>query len=195
MRKRQTIRLRDFDYTSNGPYFITICTYKRECILGEIVNGKMNVNLSGKIVRDELLFSVDKRPHIRLDEFIIMPNHVHAIILILSEVGAMRCIARNRIDRKNTKYGQSTGLPLQMKRGSQPKSLNEFVGNFKSFTTKRINKMFKTPGSPFWQRNYYERIIRNKEELEKLRFYIRYNPSKWMKDEENPINWHKYKLS
>lgn len=197
---RHSIRLKEFDYSGNGAYFVTICTYKRECDLGNVVKGEMNQNSSGKIVEEELIVSVDKRPNFQLDVYKIMPNHLHFIVFIKSDVGARRCLAQKNIANQ----GQSTGLPLQpnvgvmrcitQKRGSIPKSLNEFVGNFKSFTSKRINKLNNTPGIPLWQRNFYEHIIRNEMELDKIRDYIIHNPSNWFLDEDNPINWQKNKI-
>jgi len=151
--------------------------------LGEVIESSMSFNKYGEIVEEELFIASEKRPHIQLDEYIIMPNHIHAIIFIISDVGAMRCIARNRLDKNS---GQSTGWPLHSKRGSLPKSLNEFVGNFKSFATKRINKINNSQGSPLWQRNYFEHIIKNPAELNKTREYIINNTKNWSIDKDNP---------
>jgi len=142
-----------------------------------------------------------------------MHNHIYFIIFIesyLSDVGARRCLAQKNNENsgetnklpiqtnvgarrclaqeRNSNTGQGTALPLQHKRGYIPKSLNEFVGNFKSFTTKKFNKLNNISGISFWQRNYYEHIIRNEKELNKIREYIIYNPINWALDEDNPIN-------
>jgi putative transposase len=191
--KRHSIRLENYDYTENSAYFVTICTYRGECLLGEIVDREMIKNSLGFIAEEELKISADKRPNFKLDIYTIMPNHIHFIVFIETDVGAMRCIAQKNKSQpvgamRCIARGQSTGLPLQKRRGSAPGSVNEFVGNYKSFTSKRINQINNSPSSTIWQRNYYEHIIRDKKELLKIRQYIHYNSINWDKDENNPVN-------
>ncbi len=166
--KRQSIRLRNFDYGSEGGYFITICTYERLNVFGEIINGRMNENTWGQIVRDEWYKTAHVRSNINLDAFIIMPNHVHGIIII-NGVGATRRVART----DNNHYTIQSG------------SLGAIIGQFKSIVAKRINGLCNTHGRFIWQRNYHEHIIRNELELNQIRQYIIDNPANWDQDEEN----------
>ena len=149
---------------------MTVCTNGRECLLGDIINGEMKLNGWGKIVREEWLGTETVRPNVKLDTFIIMPNHLHGIIH-LTNVGATRRVA-----------------PTARKRPCGPAagSVGAILGQFKSITTKRINKGCPNAGISIWQRNFYDHVIRGEEELEKIREYIVYNPEKWTTDWENP---------
>jgi REP element-mobilizing transposase RayT len=176
---RRSTRLKGYDYTLPTAYFVTLVTWQRELLFGEIVDGDVRLNDIGEIVRYGWLWTEEiRRPEVSLDEFIIMPNHLHGIIvihdLIPSPVGATR------------------GSPLQKHeyppRGPKPKSLGALIAGFKSSVTKRVNKHRNLPGHPIWQRNYFDRIIRDEEELNAVRKYIQSNPSHWEKDEENPAN-------
>jgi REP element-mobilizing transposase RayT len=167
---RRSIRLMGYDYSKSGYYFITICTYKRECILGEMINDKMIMNENGKIVESEWLRSSEIRKEIELDVYRVMPNHFHALLWIAPNVGA---------------NGHS---PLRNRPALKSKSLSSLMVGFKSSVKLKINKFRNTPGVPIWQRNYYEHIIRNEKELNKIREYIINNTLKWEFDEENPKN-------
>jgi type I restriction enzyme S subunit len=166
---RRSIRLKDYDYSQAGAYFITICTQDRQCLLGEVVNGEMQLNEMGKIVADEWKRSVEIRQEIALDEFVVMPNHIHGIVEI-----------------KQSNVGATGRSPLP--RGPARKSLGAFVAGFKSAVAKRINETRGTPGASVWQRNYYEHVVRNEDDLGRIREYIVSNPLKWEWDEENPDN-------
>jgi REP element-mobilizing transposase RayT len=167
---RHSVRLRGYDYSSPGAYFITLCAWNRECIFGEIIDGEIKLNACGTIVQQEWMRSLTIRREIELDEFIIMPNHVHGVVFINSNGNATRDVGAN---------GRS---PLRM----QSRSLSSFIAGFKSAVTKSINISRNTPGMPVWQRNYFERVIRNENELFRIREYIHINPAQWDIDEENP---------
>jgi putative transposase len=150
---RRSIRLRHFDYSQTGAYFVTIFTWNRECVFGDISDGHAGVQSSvpllngyGEIVKSEWMKTAEIRTNVELDEFVVMPNHIH-------------------------------GIPVS-------NSLPTIVRLFKSTTTKQINKIRNTPGRPVWQRNYYERIIRDDDELYRVRQYTRENPLKWESDNE-----------
>ncbi len=164
---RRSIRLPGFDYAEAGAYFLTICTYAREPLLGEIHNEEVHLSEAGHIAHGEWLHSAKIRPSVTLDEFIIMPNHVHGIVVITRVVGAHSCAP----------------LPDAPLTRRQPHSLSSFVAQFKATATRRINEMRGTPGTQVWQRNYYEHIVRNDEELERIREYIRNNPAHWEDDD------------
>lgn len=159
-RNRRSIRLPGYDYSQPGGYFITIVTYEREMLFGEVVNGEMILNNLGNIVTRHWNWLALQYPYVGLDEFVIMPNHLHGIILI------------NAVDT------------IQ-----KTKPLGRLIGAFKTVSTKEINLLNDSPGAPLWQRNYYERIIRNEGALDRIRTYIRANPRCWADDRENPARW------
>jgi len=167
---RRSRRLPHYNYSQVGAYFVTVCTNGRECLLGDIINGEMKLNGWGKIVREEWLRTETVRPNVKLGTFIIMPNHLHGIIH-LTNVGTTRRVAPTG---KEEVCGPKAG------------SLGAILGQFKSVTTKRTQAGGRNSDISVWQRNYYERVIRDEDELEKIREYIVYNPQKWPTDRENP---------
>ncbi len=163
---RRSIRWRGYDYTCPGAYFITVVTWGRECLFGEIVDGEMQMNELGAVAQSCWQEIPAHFPHVQLDAYVVMPNHIHGIIVIM-DVGAY-------------------ASPPMPPRGPQPKSVGAMVGSFKSAAAKRINEIRGTPGMPVWQRNYYEHIIRNEAALDETRRYIAENPLRWESDHENP---------
>jgi REP element-mobilizing transposase RayT len=223
---RRSIRLDGYDYSSSGAYFITIGTYQRQCLFGNVIDGAMHLNDMGHIVAEEWMRSQTIRQEIQFDEWVIMPNHIHGIVWIQSPdtsdnpVGAhggaparRQASQPNRDDHcpNQSAKTKTTGeehqqsarahsrAPLQPT--SQPKigiahrrprSLSSFIAGFKSATTKRINRFRNAPGTPVWQRNYYDHIIRDDRALHQIRHYIQTNPSSWTIDQlhpENPSKW------
>lgn len=184
---RHSIRLKDYDYSQAGAYFVTLRSWQRECLFGEIVNGEMVLNDLGRIVVDEWEKTAQKRSNVDLDVFSVMPNHFHAIFLINDNVGA-HCMhpetVANATMLETNDNRAHVGAPLRRQSGS----IGSIFAGFKSATTKRINALRNNPGCPVWQRNYYERIIRNEDELSRAREYIVNNPMKWELDKENPVN-------
>jgi len=164
--RRRSIRLREYDYAQAGAYFVTICTQHRECLFGEVVDGQARLSMPGEVVAAEWLRSARIRGEIELDAFVVMPNHVHGIVVI-RDVGA---------------HGRA---PLPSPPHRPPRSLGSFVAGFKSAATKRINAIRGTPGLPGWQRNYYEHVIRDEDDLDRVRRYIAENPLRWDEDPEN----------
>jgi REP element-mobilizing transposase RayT len=166
---RRSIRLKDYDYTQAGAYFVTVCTYARACLFGDVVEDAVNLNECGQIVYTEWLKSAEIRPEIELDIFVIISNHLHGIVVITG-VGA---------------HGRAP-LLNHASLYRQPKSLGSFIAGYKSTVTKQINLNRHTPGLPVWQRNYYEHIIRNDRALIAIREYINQNPLRWHLDLYNP---------
>ncbi len=161
--QRRSIRLREYDYSQSGAYFVTVCVSNRECLLGEIAGGAMLMNRYGLAAALALEWLKERYAYVDLDEWTVMPNHVHAIILIDNpDVGAVR------------------EPPVKVK------PLGGLVGAFKTVSSKKINQMRGTPGEMVWQRNYYEHVIRSEKELERIRDYIYCNPLAWPSDPENP---------
>lgn len=173
---RRSIRLKGYDYTQAGAYFVTVVTRERECLFGEIVNGEMVLNDLGKIV-DECWCAIPEHfVNVDLGAHIVMLNHGHGIIVIRGDeslsVGAMQCIAPTS--------------PGMRPKGSKPASLGAIIGAFKSAVSYRINREYKITN--IWQRNYYERIIRNEREMDAIWTYIEANLSAWAGDVENVVN-------
>jgi len=170
MTHRRSIRLKDHDYTQDGAYFITICTHRRAILFGEVIDDAMMLNTLGCIVMEEWEHTATLRPHIELDAFVVMPNHVHGIIVInWGIVGARRAVP---LPAKTEQFGKPVS-----------NSLPTIVRAFKSAATQRINHVRQTPGMAVWQRNYYEHIIRNETSLNAIREYIVYNPARWTDDD------------
>jgi REP element-mobilizing transposase RayT len=193
-RHRRSIRLKGYDYTSPGVYFVTVVAYHRDNIFGEIAGGGMRVNEWGEIAHMEWMKTAEIRPEIKLDEFVIMPNHMHAIIAI-TECGNGLVGAQKWVDGRdeNAPYW-STNVGAQRRCAPTvtsmpnviPKSIGAIIRAYKSIVTNRINIIRGTPGAPVWQRNYYEHIVRNEDALSRIREYIRFNPAGWNADDENP---------
>lgn len=172
---RRSIRLREYDYSSIGAYFFTICTWQRECRFGDVVAGKIRLNESGRVVDSVLLALPEHHPNVQIDPYVIMPNHFHGILM----VGA-RFIAP--MSEGNVTTGNHRGMRGAINRAL---TIGEIIRAFKARCTHGINQICNTHG-PVWQRNYYERVIRDEAELARAREYIDLNPSKWEEDENHP---------
>jgi putative transposase len=180
--RRRSIRLRNYNYTQAGAYFITICTRDRKCLWGNVVNGMIQLNASGRLVESVWLQTATVRPYIGLDAYIVMPNHFHAIFFILESPGGPE--ATHRV-APTDKHAVAPGK-AQRPTGPKPRSVGAVVAQFKSLVTKRINDTRQDRRGPIWQRNYYEHVIRDEESLDRIREYIATNPQRWDLDRENP---------
>jgi putative transposase len=184
---RHSIRLQGYDYSQSGAYYITIVTFGRECLFGQVINGEMRLNQSGQIVQRAWFDLPNHYPHVELGAFCIMPNHAHGII-VLDDGGRGGSISKIPVpimaisNETPLPAGEQTRPYIVAKRHP----LSEIVRAFKSFSARRINALRKTPGLPVWQRNYYEHIIRDDDDYNRIQLYIESNPVNWMKDDENP---------
>ncbi len=158
--QRRSIRLKGYNYALSGAYFVTICTHARECLFAEFADERMILNDAGKVVQKIWDAIPVNYPGIETDLFVIMPNHIHGIIVI----------------REPEKQGAMNCAP----------TLGMVVRGYKARCTHAINAMRKTVGTPVWQRNYYERILRYDRELSSAREYIFNNPAQWDTDKNNP---------
>ena len=187
---RRSIRLKGWDYSQQGGYFVTICTKNRECLLGEIQNEKMILNKYGKVIYEKWNNIIKHFHNTKLDEFVVMPNHIHGILFIIAvNVGAKH--SNNDTIPRSQDIIQNASPLHTLPKGTIPGSLSAIMQNYISITTRKINQIRKTPSEKFWQRNYYEHIVRDEEELNKIREYIINNPQKWEEDRNNPENWEK----
>ncbi len=183
---RHSIRLKGYDYSAVGGYYVTVVTFRRECLFGEVAEGKMRLNAFGRIVQEEWFRSakIRKEIHLEEEEFIVMPNHSHGIIWIC-DVGADGVRPNNDGIRPINLKGflQPEGAyhaPLQR----MPKSLSSFIAGFKASVTSRAGR--ELDSANIWQRNYYEHVLRDQTDYERIAGYITSNPSNWGDDEENP---------
>ena len=168
---RRSLRLPKYDYASVGKYFITICAYQRQCLFGEILGGEMQSSEFGEVVQRCWQAIPIHFPNVQLDEFVVMPNHIHGVIFITDS------------DRR----GMALPCPYDRKFGKPiAGSLPTIIGSFKSAVTKHINQIRNMPETPVWQRNYYEHIIRNETALQHVQHYIQSNPLAWKQDQLHP---------
>jgi len=176
--QRRSTRLEGYDYSQSGGYFVTICTHRKACILGEISGGILLPTKLGKTVKTCWLGIPDHFPNTEMDEWVIMPNHIHGIILI-HDASSGEAFAKNSDSINRTTANAS---PLRYPAGTTPRSLGAIIQNFKSISTRKANQLQGTPGRPIWQRGFYDRIIRNQSELDHIRKYITDNPLEWKLD-------------
>jgi REP element-mobilizing transposase RayT len=173
---RRSIRIKGHDYSQAGAYFVTVCVKDRACLFGFITNGQMQLNLPGQMVTKWWFELPNKFCNVEVDEFVVMPNHIHGIIKI---VGADLRVCPDG-DDKHTETGEHTGSPLhRMVQWFKTMSTNDYIRGINDHGWDRFN-------GKLWQRNYYEHIIRNDLELHAIREYISYNPLGWDNDDENP---------
>jgi len=168
MRKpnRRSLRLKGYDYTSPGAYFVTLCTQGRLCLFGEIKEGVMCLNEIGHMIERWLLSIPERFEHVDIDAFVIMPNHLHGIIVF------------EAIVNKQFRHVSLASVVRWFKK----KTTNEYIQGVKQKGWPPFNRRL-------WQRNYWEHIIRNDRSLERIRRYIVENPLRWHLDRENPIYW------
>jgi putative transposase len=179
---RRSIRLKEYDYAQAGAYFITICVQGRECVLGEVVNGEMRLTDWGRVVQYEWEQLPQRFPNVQCDAFVVMPNHAHGIVVITDDgrgTAGRAPTASRAPTTSRAPTAEQFGKPV-------PGSLPTIVRSFKSAVTKRINDTRDTPGAVFWQRNYWEHVIRNDADLARIREYIQNNPARWMDDQLHP---------
>ena len=165
---RRSIRLKGYDYTQPGAYFVTLVTHHREEIFGEIINGEMKLSPLGEIVRQEWFRSGEIRREIQLfeDEFAIMPNHGHGVVWIVDGVRP-----------------EEDGVRPSLHRA--PRSLGSFIAGFKASVTSRAKHELNM--TRIWQRNYFEHIIRNEAEFHNIWNYIDANPLHWQAEQLHPF--------
>lgn len=186
---RHSVRLREYDYSQSNAYFITICTYKKQPLLGDIDKGMMIINHFGKIVFEEWSRTSQLRSNITIHPFIVMPNHFHAILTLMDDssfigkaipqksVGTQ--LAESRNDDQDYRTIRKFGKP-------ESNSVSSIIGAFKSAVTKRIHWEGYSLSNPIWQSRFYDHIIRNEHEKKLITEYILRNPEFWENDENNP---------
>lgn len=184
LHRNGTIRLSGYDYSRAGAYFVTTCTYGRANLFGKIVKNEMRLNVYGRMVQEVWNGLPGHYPHVALDAFVIMPNHIHGIVVLTTPVGAGLKPAPTP---KSAPTPKPASITNDCKTAPTRHGLPEIVRAFKTFSARQINELRHTPGTPVWQRNYYEHIIRNNAALNRIRQYVKTNPDHWKRDRENLI--------
>lgn len=183
---RRSIRLKGYDYSSEGAYYVTIVAQGRECLFAEIIDGEMHLKGCGEIVQKWWNEIPIHFPDVELGAFVIMPNHIHGIIFIIEDRRSEVLSPHDQPNSNNLKNdnqgGDATQPPLR-----KP-TLGQIVAYFKYQSTKEMNRIETEYAiTKFWQRSYYEHIIRNEKELQQKTEYIMDNPSRWDEDDEDPM--------
>lgn len=179
---RRSIRLKRYDYSRAGTCFLTICTHKKECLFGDIVAGEMRLNAAGKIAVQCWNEIPAHFPHVQLDAFVVMPNHVHGILVIM-DIGKDNRAKDPILNWAPLQPRATTAESKQRPHGTS-KTLGSVVRGFKIGVTKWMRKNTVIYG--VWQRNYWEHIIRDESEMNRIRGYVATNPAKWETDQLNP---------
>lgn len=211
VRHRRSIRLTGFDYAKTGAYFITVCAQNRECLFGDVIEGEMQLNAAGEMIESAWDDLIERFPNMRRDAFVVMPNHIHGIILLfdLDRRGESRIrphrdgnpgptdVVGNRRDDGNSGptrlVRNDKGDHKDRPYGTEDRTVGRILQGFKSITTGEYIRGVRKHGWPsfpgkLWQRGYYDHIIRNEDERRRIGEYIVLNPVRWKDDEENPIN-------
>ena len=208
---RRSIRLKGYDYSRPGAYFITIVAQDRACLFGKVVDGVMHLSEVGQIVAESWQWLAAQYDYVTLDAWVVMPNHIHGIIVITDQGGddgggggddggrgvddgggggSRTAPTANTPTASNaptapdapTANAPTTNAPTAP---AKRKTVGRLVGAFKTVSTKRINDQRGTPGAQVWQRDFYEHIIRDAAALARIRRYIVENPARWASDPEN----------
>jgi putative transposase len=180
---RKSIRIKEYDYAQAGAYFVTIVTYQRDCLFGKIENEIMVLNDFGKIA-DECWRAIPEHfQNVELGAYVIMPNHVHGMVVIRDDESASDAVDTQHVGA--THWVAPTN-PNARPNGPKRGSLGAIIGSYKMAVTRQIQHKHNATG--IWQRNYYEHIIRNADEANRIHLYIEANPAQWDTDDENPSN-------
>ncbi|MGB7160654.1 MAG: transposase [Tepidisphaeraceae bacterium] len=180
---RRSIRLKGYNYADDGEYFLTICVHERRLLFGEVRDGQMRLNEAGRMVEREWHALPQRFQGVELDQFIVMPNHVHGVLGLTG--GGEPCV------RPVSNAQATTGEDKLRPYGTLPDTVGRIVQAFKSITTNGYIDGVKRLGWPrfnrnVWQPNYYDHIIRNDHAMDLIREYVFTNPQRWAEDHENP---------
>ena len=165
--QRRTVRLAGRDYSADGAYFVTVCTVDREPVFGAVVDGHVRLNALGELVAEAWRWLPMQYPYASLDEWCVMPDHLHGLLVLGGsrfEVGGSRAAPAGDVVTTNV------DAPL-----TRRKPVGELIGAFKTVSTKNINALRGTPGALVWQRDFWDRVVRNEDDLLRIRAYIRDN--------------------
>jgi len=172
LRQRKSPRLQGYDYSQSGVYFVTICTYARQHLFGEVCDGEMILNSSGEIASEELQNIPLRWTEVDIDLFVAMPNHIH-IIIILSPDEIVGTAFLPSADNQNGQTGDAQkGVP----------TLGQIIGNYKAGVTRRLRQIADLSDIRVWQERYHDHIIRSENTLHRIQEYVLHNPKFWTED-------------
>ncbi len=207
--KRRRLRLRHYDYSQAGAYAVTICTDGGALLFGRVSDGAMHLNAAGRVVERVWDGLPEHYPHVELDAFVVMPDHMHGVIVLADgplpaeagfetnretqagiNVSTGRRVGHRPTPTKDLRHtsGRRVGhRPTPTKRKASTRhGLSEVVRGFKSFSAKRVNALRGMTGIAVWQRGFYEHVVRNEDDLNRIREYIVGNPVRWSMKREGP---------
>jgi putative transposase len=174
--QRKSPRLQGYDYSQEGAYFITICTYQRVYLFGDIENGVMRFSNLGQIAHNLWRTITEHRPNVELDAFVVMPNHMHGILFITGQPKSSQPVVGA------TRASSAIALPQKRAKGPHSGSLSAIVGAYKSAVTRTINQEMGLVAPIVWQYRFHDHIIRNQQSLNHIREYVHNNPTRWSVD-------------
>ncbi|MBN1536707.1 MAG: hypothetical protein JW908_08250 [Anaerolineales bacterium] len=183
--QRKSIRLKGYDYTQTGACFVTMVTWQRECLFGIVDANQMRLNEFGKIVTATWEWLPAQYPYVEFGAWCVMPNHVHGIIIINGRDAFPGRDASRRISTVDSRRAPTTIDSRHDQMDIKIKPLGQLIGAFKTVSAKQINILRDSIGVPVWQRNFYEHIIQNEKEMQRIHTYIQNNPRNWKNDKEN----------
>ena len=181
--QRKSPRLAEFDYSLIGYYFVTICTKDRQNHFGLVRNGKVVLSPAGMIAQNKWQSIPKYYPNVKLDEYVIMPNHIHGIIFIRDEITTKVVGTEHRsVHRKGNLFAKTRAEQCSAPTKNHYGLLSKIIKSFKESVTKEINKEYGLNNFG-WQRSFYDHVVRNEKDLIRVRQYIKNNPLKWFLDE------------
>jgi putative transposase len=200
---RRSVRLDEYDYSQPGMYYVTVCTSGRECLFGRVVDDSIVLNAIGEAVEKCWLVIPKHFPHVAIDAYIVMPNHIHGIIMIEDKAGlagihqgfrqkrawqSLNSIDGCREDLQDIRARHAS--PLQESKSARfgKRTIGAIIGSFKSAATREAKKVSGDADLNMWQRSYYEHIVSSESGLNQIRRYISENPANWNTDDDNPAN-------
>lgn len=188
--RRRSVRLRGYDYRQPGAYFVTVCTQGRLCLFGHVVGEEVRLSPIGAVVRQCWVEIPLHFPHVGLDAYVVMPNHIHGILVITGGTAAAAGPSDGlRAGRAGLPADADLrGWPVGTERFGKPVpgSIPTVVRSFKAAAARLIDRQCGTPADAVWQRGYYEHVIRSERALARIRRYIVENPLRWTLDRDNP---------
>jgi putative transposase len=184
----RSVRLPGYDYASPGAYFVTVCTHRRACTVGIVDKGQVVLSPLGESVVAAWTALPVHFPGVVLDAFVVMPNHLHGIVIIMDPAAVnVAGISVAGVGAKHPAIADASPLHVPHRAlGTTSGSIPALIQNAKSVSARRVNQLRGTPGALVWQRGYFEHIVRSHDELDRLRTYIEQNPLRWELDRENP---------
>ena len=180
-RRNNSLRLPDYDYSQSGGYYVTVCTHQKARLFGDVVDGVVQLSDVGKIVEDVWLGLPDHYYHLRLGDYVVMPNHIHAIMILIDDEIALTPVGADLSSAPtNPNHTNDSGEDRQPRKRH---TISEIMRAFKSYSTLDVKRHLDLDNIKLWQRGFYDHIIRNVDDHRRIQQYIHDNPLKWESDD------------